>query len=347
MRTKMIMTVLAASLVAPAAHAEERRVGVLDAVAMSGSQSLAIYALSNPALPRQMHETRDNIASRMGLSGQPGDIGSRWMRFSPVLTYDGNINGGSTGDSILAGGFRFEVGEEFRAVSGILVGGSVNAGMRVNLAERTALELDLGAMAAWAPQHDMTKNSVRASACVRHMLPDNATHLRGCVDGSYLSYELGETRKAGIEAGVSRAFASTSAFHEVSATGRIERSFGLGGDDQLIMSGQYIGAFGNGWTIAAGAAIGSKTEERISMRERVSFAAATIIADRPTQFSVSVQNNRGGMFLGESRQERIVTLGVNRPLNDKLTARVNVSRTVARHDFFNDTSVGVDFGFRF
>ena len=339
-----ILLSVAVVLAALPAGAGETRPSVLDAIGLSGSRSLAVYALSNPALPDVMHRERRAIESGMGLAGRKG---SGWIRFAPVLTWDGNVNGGSVGDAVSIGGFDFRIAEEYRAVSGVLTGVSMDAGRRIPIAERTALEFDLDAMAAWAPRHDMAKTGLRASICVRHMLEGRAVHVQGCVDGQHQSYDLGETRRAGADVTVSRAFASTSAFHEVAGTVREERTFGEDGGDQTIVSARYTGAFGNGLSVSLQAGIGSETESRISMRERLMVSAAKNVHDRPTWLMAGIQRNRGGMFLGETREEQAVFFGAGRQVGDRISVGGSVTRTDAKHDFFDSTSLGLDIGFSF
>lgn len=319
---------------------------ILDAVAMTGSGSLALKALSDPRLPAPLKQARAKIAHDMGLTGQPGEVTSRWLRFAPVLAHDSNINGGSSGDSVTVSGLTFEVDEKFRAASGLLLGLSFNAGMRINAAPLTALELDMGGMAAFAPEHDMTKTRLTGSACLRRDV-GKGTHLRGCADAYLSTYELGRTSRLGAEVSVSRAFASSNAFHEV--TLGLKQNLYLEGEDyqQTVLSAQYVTARPGPMAFTAGIQLGSDTGDRISMRERVSVGLATELAGKQTTFALSAQNNRGGLFLGEERRERTYGVSVSRRFTDKLTVGVSYTRTKAQHEFFDDNALGLDIGWRF
>lgn len=336
----------AVALAASAAPSVAEGPRILDGVAMTGSPSLAMHALSSPMLPAPFHEARARIAHEMGLIGTPGQVTSKWLRFSPVLTYDTNINGGSTGESITLSGLKFVVAEEFRAKSGFLAGGSVSGGMRVNLAPLTALELNLSGMAAWAPEHEISKTRLTAAACVRRMV-DDATQVRGCLDGYVSTYELGRTERYGAELGVSRAFATTSAFHEVTLSAK--RNTYTEGENygQTVLSAQYVMAQPHPYAVMAGVQVGTDTDDRISMRERVSLGLVADIWGKQTMFSVSAQNNRGGLFLGEGREERIYVASAGRDVTKKINLGVSYVVTKARHEFFDDRAVGFDFNYRF
>lgn len=344
MSKRMIAALIAALPTLGGASANERG-EVLDAVALSGSPAISIYALSMHGLPAPYHIAGDRLVRRAGLAGRGS--GSTWLHFFPVLTYDGNINGGAVGEAVTLDGFRFEIADAYRAVGGVLVGAAVSSGARIGVDGGTALEFDLGASAAWSPERSMSKTSMGGSACLHHMSADRATHLRGCLDVHRLEYDLGETRRAGAELGIGHVFASRTAFHEVGASLRRERDFVGAGPDQAILTARYTGAFTGGWTFSAVGGFGARIEERIVMRERFSVSAARVMAGRPTSLMIGLQRNRGGLFLGEVRNERVISLGIGRQMNDQFAIGFTASRTEAKHDFFEDTGFGLNLGLRF
>lgn len=326
------------------AQAQERP-GILDALALSGSGNLTSFALSQPELPRQLHRVRAHLLAKEGFIGRPGMVMDKHISFSPVLTYDGNINGGAVGDSLVISGLRFQVREDQVSKGGILVGGGVDGGANINLAHNTALQLDFGAWAGWSPQHELSKGGVNLSACVAKQATP-ATRLRACARASHLEYELGKTQRASLEIGAAHAYSVTNGFNEVDLSLREERTFGGKVEDQRILSLRHTTAHRSGLTFTVGGNLGSDTDG-ISMRERVHASAAKIIAGRPTSIFLSAQNNRGGRFLGESRAENIFSLGLSRQVRDNLTIRVSGTKVRAKHEFFNQNSLGLDFGIRF
>lgn len=329
---------------AAGAQAQERP-GILDALALSGSSNLTTYALSHPQLPRELHRVRTQLLVRDGFRGRPGQVMDKQISLSPILTYDGNINGGAVGDSLIIGGLRFEVEKEQVSKGGILMGAGVDGRANINLARNIALQLSFGGWAAWSPEHEISKGGVNASACLARQLSP-ATRMRGCARAYHLEYELGKTQRASVEIGGSHAYAGFNGFNEVDLAVRQERSFGGGVEDQRILSARHTVARRNGLSFTVGGNLGSSTE-RISMRERISVVAAKRIVGRPTSIMLSAQNNRGGMFLGEGRSERIYSASISRQVRDTLTIRVMASRVRATHEFFDHNSLGMDFSFRF
>lgn len=345
--TKTARTIAAAlALIAGAsAPLAQERPGIIDALALAGSGNLTTYALSQPELPRSLHVVRAQMLARDGFLGTPGKIMDKHITFSPVLTYDGNINGGAVGDSLVISGLRFKIEDDQVSKGGVLIGGAVDAGADINLAPNTALELNAGAWVGFSPEHDLSKGGANLSACIsRQATP--ATRLRGCARASHLEYALGKTQRASVEIGGAHAYSVREGFNEVDVSLREERTFGGVVEDQRILSLRHTTAHRSGLTFTIGGNLGSETRG-ISMRERVHVGAAKIIAGRPTSISLSAQNNRGGQFLGQGRAENIFTLGASRQVHDRLTVRVSGTRVRARHEFFNQNSVGIDLGLRF
>lgn len=318
-----------------------------EGLGLIGSSTLVTFAYSNPYLPAEARQVRNEILTDMGILGRKFQITSSWIRFAPILTYDRNINGGSTGSVVKIGGLDFYIDPEERALSGALAGVSMNSGLRTHIAPRTALELDLSSRFAWSPQHEIAKTSVYGSACVKHAL-SYATYVNGCVDAQHSGYHLGNTARLGASAGISRAFVAKSALHE--AGFNIEQNRHLnGGDDkynQSIASVSYKVAPGGPLALFAGAQFGTNVSGRNTMREQFYAGATRKIFDRPITFSISAQNNRGGFHLGEKRKEQTWSASISGPVNEKLSASVSYSKTLARQDFYDDDALGFNADFR-
>lgn len=334
----------ALSFLAGQADAQERP-GIVDALAYGGSSNLTAYALSSPGLPRPLAAARSALLARDGLVGSPGEVMDTRLNFRPILTYDGNINGGAVGDSLVVGGLRFLVREDQVSKGGLLIGGGVDGGVNINLAPMTALQLSAGAWAGYAPEHDISKGGASASACLAHQR-DAATRLRGCLQGSHLEYELGKTQRASVEFGISRAYTVVEGFNEIDISLRQERTFGASQEDQTIVSARHSWAHRSGAAVTIGGSLGTRTDG-ISMRERVHASVAKTVAGRPTSLAISAQSNRGGMFLGEGRSESIYSISGSRQVMDNLSLRGSFTRVKARHDFFDNDSFGLDVNYRF
>lgn len=343
MKSLMAAAALAASFAAPASHAGGT---LFDAVSLGGSRGMALRVLSEPGLPAEAAGVRDGIARSMGLAGDPGSLASTSLKVSPVLRWDDNVNGGMASDDLVIGGYRFLVDERFRARGGVVVGGAVSAGAAYALGERTGIEFGLQASAAFAPALSMTKTAVRGEACVRHVTADYGTLLSGCADVSARDQELGSSRKAGVEVSASRTFVGRAAVHEAEVTLRREKEFENGAvRDQVGL--RYGAATPGGVAFSAEIGFGTASKDVMTTRRRAGVSAAAIIAGRPTRLGVSVQEGRGGLFLGEERREVTISAFASRQVTDRLTIGVHATRTRARHDFFDDSGFGVDFGIRF
>lgn len=323
----------------------QERSGVLEALVLSGSQNLRSYALSHPELPHALHATRARMLERDGFRGTPGQLMYRHIALSPVVTYDGNINGGAVGDSLVLAGLRFQIRDDLVSKNGALIGGNVEGAANFNIASATALQLGFGAWTAWSPEHEISKGGTNLSACVAHQATA-ATRLRGCSRASHLEYDLGKTQRVSFEVGASRAYAAQRSFNEVDLSLRIDRIFGVIIEDQNILSFRHTSAHQNGLAFTIGGSVGDDTIG-ISMRERIYVSTSAWIAGQPTSFQLSAQNNRGGLFLGESRTENIYTFGLSRRVRQNLTVRLTGSKVEAKHEFFNNKSFGLDLDFQF
>lgn len=83
-------------------------------------------ALSDSGLPVKAQATRKGLLHTMGIIGEPSSITRTNLSFSPVLTHDSNINGGYGPTTIIIDGLNFNVDKDYKALDGILLGGSVS-----------------------------------------------------------------------------------------------------------------------------------------------------------------------------------------------------------------------------
>lgn len=330
------------------AHAQDK--DPYDGVWLTGSRTLVAFAYSNPRLPQEARDARDQMLFDMGILGRRFQITDSWINFAPILTYDRNINGGNTGRYVKVGQLNFEIVPDDRAKPGVLVGASMNSGLRQHIAPRTALELDLSARFAWSPQHEIAKTSVYASACVNHAL-SYATFINGCLDASQNVYDRGKSTRVGGSAGVTRSFVTESAFHQVGFN--LEQNRYLNGDNdnynQAIAALTYKVAPGGAIAFFGGLQAGEKIKGRNSMRERVYAGVTKRIFERPVTFNLSATNARGGDVLGPSRElrnERTYSASLSAPVHQKLSVSVSYSKTIARQEFYDDNALGFNADFR-
>ncbi|MFG6083419.1 hypothetical protein ACEUZ9_004679 [Paracoccus litorisediminis] len=341
------LAVLAATVVAAgAADAREFPVKAFDALGMAGSERLVAYALTREETgPAGLAQGID-LLRMMGFIGAPGEITDRWFNWSPVLTYDGNLNGGFAQDSFIAGGLPFEIDDELVSVGGMLVGVSFDTGLRMNLATDTALELRAASMLGFAPEHDIAKSQIMADACVKHMVTTE-TFLHGCADILRADYELGTTERAGARFGMSHAFMSPAGFHEVAFELQRLKYLGDDGYGQNIVSVRSASALSHGLAFFATAQLGEDAGQNQVMRRRLELGVATTVKDRGLGIRISAEDDRGGMFLGEERRDMIYGVNITGRINEKLSASAFYSVTDASHEFYKSDSIGFSFDYNF
>ncbi|MFN3661394.1 hypothetical protein [Yoonia sp.] len=98
---------------------------------------------------------------------------------SPVLEWDTNINGGTSGDSFFLGNFEFIVDEGSRALAGVMVGLSSSATTAYSLGSGHTLDLGLRASYRYSPEYELSKSSRQAHACGTYFL-DSWAWLETC-----------------------------------------------------------------------------------------------------------------------------------------------------------------------
>ncbi|GGF74842.1 hypothetical protein GCM10011402_29420 [Paracoccus acridae] len=326
---------------APAVQAKN----IWDALGLAGSGSLTAWALSEPALPLEALAARNSIVRDMGFIGTRWTPSYTWYRVSPVFTYDGNLNGGFPGSTLVVSGLKFEIGEEYERKSGMLIGAAASVGSNIPVGDGLAWENSVSVLVGWSPEHNLSKSILTGESCLRQM-QTIATYLHACLDMRYSDYELGETADVGFRIGASHAFAAAGGLHEV--MGEISNIRDLKDRyDQQAVSVVLATAWREGYATHAGLQLGSAVEDQLVMRERVEFGVSRIVLDRPTAVRVSLQSNRGGRWLGKDREDIVASLSLTREVSDNLGTTVSVTKTESSANFFDERSVGFSTNFRF
>ncbi|MCW3782543.1 hypothetical protein [Defluviimonas salinarum] len=319
---------------------------LFNAIRLSGSERLMVHTLSLPGMPRDAVQAREQLLTRMGYRGAPGTIGDSGLSFSPVMTHDGNVNGGFASDTLVVAGIPFTLGEEYKAVGGLLLGVSGSGRMRMAVAENTALDVRYGGVVSYAPEHDMAKISLGGEACLRRM-HSFSTYSHACVDTTLQRYELGESNRFGAKLGVTHAFTAAGGVHEVSADLMVNRYLNATDYSQPVASVSLTSALPVPAVISAGVQVGGSAGDNMVMREKLNLGLGFLAWERPTSISVSLQNNRGSQFLGEALESRVTTIGASHQFNEKLTVSASVSITDSSAAFFDDTAYGFSANWRF
>lgn len=341
-----VCAVVLSSLVAVPAVGQVRLGDQLEAIRLAGSEHMMIHTLSMRGLPPAARSSREQQMRIMGLRGEPGTVSYTDLSFSPVMTHDSNINGGYASDTFIVSGIPFSIGDEYAALSGVIVGLSGNARARIALGNDTALDLRAGGSVGYAPEHDMFKASFTASACLEHMV-DYSTFLNACLDMGYRVFDLGESFRADARFGVSRVLNTDMGVHEARAELQFRHIGGQNAYTQAIANLSLTSAMPGPYVISAGLSLGQAVDGVMTMRERVSLGLGFMAFERPTSVSLAYQRNRGGRWLGQDLDQEVLTVSLSHQLSDRFSVTGFVSQSRASDSFFDDKSIGLNFSWRF
>lgn len=343
LKSRILAFSLLALIVAAPAQAELRGLG--KAVRLSGSPRLAGYVLTAPGLPAPLRLAGEGLLSRIG-HGAESTLGQGAFAASPFLRHDPNLNGGFPEDHVTVGVFRFEIAEKDQAVEGLIAGVNLSYGWRRGLGGGTALELRSGLSLGHALGHDLMKASVGAEGCLRHRASRDLYH-HGCLDLGGSRFELGETRRVGVRAGITRLMTGFGGAHELSFEGRVERQLDPTPYERGLLAISLLSAMPGPVVWSARAEIGQPIDEVIVTRARVSLGATFELLDRPTSVSIDWRRAKGSMFLGTPREDLTTALSIARPISDRVRLSVSFTHNAANAaPYDRDTfSVGLAMSF--
>lgn len=341
---KKILTCLVL-VFATTAAARSEPTGLGGAVRLTGSARLAGFVLTHPNLPTPVRASGEALLARIGQGVNP-TAGEGTFSAAPFLRFDPNLNGGFPEDHVTVGGFRFEIAEKDQAVSGLIAGVNLGYGWRRGLGGGTALELRSSLSLGHALEHDLMKISAGAEACLRHRARRDL-YVHGCVDAGGSSFELGESRRVGARVGVTRMMTGFGGAHELTFEGRVERALSPTRYDRGVLAVSLLSAMPGPVVWSARAEIGQPVDGVLVTRARLSLGATFELLERPTSLSLDWRQAEGGMFLGETREDRTVTLSVSRPVTDRVRLSVSLSRNASSADPYDRDSLGLGISMRF
>ena len=328
------------------ASAQVRFGDQLEAIRFAGSENMMVHALSARGLPVQARLAREKILAQMAMRGDTGDVSRREFSVSPVLAYDPNINGGYANDGFTVAGIPFTISKEHEAVGGLLLGVGAAGRARVVLGTDTGLALTASGTFGYAPDHDMSKIRLGASACVNHMI-DYSTFGHVCLETSWRDYALGETSRNEARVGVSRVFGSDLGLHEAGAELTIRRTDSGDPYTQAIAGLTLTSALPGPLAIRTRLEVGEEVEGVLAMRERAVLGLGFPVFGRQSSVSVAVQSDRGGRWLGEDLTRKVTSFGIGHRVSNKLRISASFAGIDASADFFDDTRFGLNLAVRF
>lgn len=320
------------------------RADIFQAVGRSGSEVLVTHVLSLPGMPARAAADLLAFEARRGFRAVAGIQGDRDFRIRPVLSFEPNVNGGLPRDRIEVAGLTFLIDQEAVARPGVMVGLEASGHLRQNLAPGLALDLGIRGQFVASPQHQVTRTSLDASACLRARL-STRNHAHACAQLRYRETALSRQVVSEVTAGLTQAFGDgSSGVHAVTGEIGIRRVQRRGDETwtQGFVRLSTASALRNGTAITTSIEIGQQVPGVHVQRLTASLGFVQVIAGQPTSFSLFYGVSEGGMFLGAPRRDTTIGLSVSRQITDRLSITASVSRSRSTASLFNgDVAFGI------
>lgn len=317
---------------------------IFRAVGRSGSEALVTHVLSLPGMPARAAGDLRIFEARRGYRAAPGIQGDRDFRIRPVLSFEPNVNGGVPKDRIEVAGLTFLIDQEAVARPGVMIGIEAIGHMRQNLAPGFALDLGIRGQVVASPQHQVTRTSLDASACLRAQL-STRSYAHACAQVRYRENALSRQFISEVTAGMTRAFGDgTAGLHAVTGEVGMRRVQRRGAETwtQGFVRISTASALRSGTAITTSLEIGQQIPGVHAQRLSASVGFIQDIAGQPTSFNLFYGVSEGGMFLGAPRRDTTVGLSVSRPISDRMSITASVSRTRSTASLFNgDVAFGL------
>lgn len=313
---------------------------------LSGSERLRQFTLGQATLQHR-DDPRLRAAMRTSLqetgfyfAGSGPAVLSRQFRWSPVLSYDANINGGFLNDQFDIFGLAFEVDAARRALPGVVAGLRGAGDLRVGYGEGRYLDLRGSLEAVWSPEHGIGRGQAGFEACARN-------HLRGwtfadfCVTGARSWRSLSSSTTATASLRFAHLVATGTSEHEFSAG--VTRYFQDPGPQNALSFGWT--AVWNRATTGVDLTLAAPVAGETAMRHRLSANATWLWGTRPVSVGIWQQVADGGLFLGAARADRVQGLSLTvRPRADMAEEFVH-QVTDSTINLFDENRMGINLRF--
>lgn len=189
---------------------------------IAGSERLRMFAyrklLETGLAPRfATVQMKQNLVSQ-GFYYEPGarHVIATQAWAAPVLSYDGNINGGVLQDRLTFNGFVFDADPSLRAKAEVAVGFSARGVTRLAWAIGRYIEGRLRGEMVWSPEHHIVRSTADLSLCSRIHVT-GWTFLDMCHSASVVQRELGSSTVQETAFAVTQLFQTGAGYHEMTA----------------------------------------------------------------------------------------------------------------------------------
>jgi hypothetical protein len=313
---------------------------------ISGSERLRLFAygkvLDTGAAPHSAVLQMKQSMIGQGFYFDPGAkrlIASQaWL--APVLSYDGNINGGVLQDSFSFKGYVFDADPAFRAKAGVVLGPAGGGVARLAWANGRYLEAALRAEAVWSPEHHIGRSTAEVSLCSRN-------HVKGwtffdlCQTASMLKRELGSSSSQDTSLSLTQIFQTKAGYHEIAAEVGQTRT-GSGHQPSLTLS------WGSVWDRAAtkiSLTEASPVAGETALQSRVAAEVQWLWGEHAVGLGLWHQSFDGGAFLGTPRHDNATGLSLSYQISPSVTAQIGYMRNQSSVDFFDYAQTSVNLRF--
>ncbi|MDP3341999.1 hypothetical protein [Frigidibacter sp.] len=337
-RARRLAALLLALCAAPAAADEGARVATS---ALAGSERLRLFAfgkaLETGALPPALVGRMKRDMVRQGFYHEPGQTPlialDAWA--APVLSYDGNINGGAYNDRLSVDGIIFETTPEYVAKAGIVAG--VGAGGEARLAWDSGryVSAALRAETVWAPEHDIGRGYAELRVCSDNHLT-GWTFLDLCHTEAVLNRELDRSETALTKISAEHLFETGAGYHALT-TGLEQRD---GSTRQMALELGVESLWDGAVTevaLSLGEEVPGETVQRLALGAGIRWHQGR----HPMGLSLGYQEAEGGQFLGQDRTDRRYAAALVYQVSPSVTLGVDLARNDSTVAFFDYDEVGV------
>lgn len=271
--------------------------------------------------------------------GAPARIGQS-LRFSPVLAWDDNINGGYFNDTLDLFGLQFQVNPANLARAGWVLGGRVDGSLRWALGEGRTADLTASTELAWSPQHEIGRANAGLQACLRNPV-SGWTFADLCASASTAHRELSDSNAQTVSLRLAHLAGSALAAHELSV--EIEERWQTAGRQTGLTLGW--GAVWDHAVTEVRVGIATPIEGEQATRLQVSARASWMWGTRPVSVSLWHSEASGGRLLGMAREDAQTGIGLSVQARPGLSLDLTHQVTRSSIALFDEVRTGL--GVRF
>lgn len=337
--------VFSLAAVGPTYGGEEEQLGMVSIAPSERLQTIVLgRALRKGIVPFTLAPILRKNMERQAyyFSGDTPSIISASFRVSPILTYDGNINGGLSQNQINISGYTFNLDPAYRKKSGLVGGGSAGGEVRVAWSEGRYLSLAGQAASVWSPRYDIGRSDAAVALCSKNNLT-GWTFADICQTVGQSWRDLGNIHYQETALQLAQIAELAGNVHE----GGLKISEYQSDDwsqDRLGVSLKSVwDSFTDEISITYGKAVEGETVPRYILTGGVSWLSPH---NRPWQMDVRFQRAAGGAFLGEPRVEYTTSFGLSTQLSTQLSFNFDYSRVNSTASYANLDQVSFGFQFR-